>query len=58
MYGNLKCECKAAKSEIKLPVSDLSTSEEFYDQFKNSIRNAKCFNIWGFEQIGMYDPFP
>ena len=58
MYGNLKCECKASKSENKLPASDLSSSEEFYDDFKNSIKNAKCFNIWSFGQIGMYDPFP
>lgn len=58
MYGNLKCSCKASKSDIKLPASDLSSSEEFYDQFKNSISNAQTFNIWSFEQIGLYDPFP
>jgi len=58
MYGNLKCSIKAEESEIKLPAEELSTDEEFYDTFKNPIRNAQSFNIWNFEQIGMYDPFP
>ena len=56
MYGNLKSSEKYSK--IKFPSSELSTNEEFYDKFKSVIINAQGFNIWSFEQIGLFDPFP
>ena len=56
MYGKLKNSDMI--TEIKLPDSDLSTSKEFYASFKSSIFNARSFNIWSFEQIGLFDPFP
>ena len=55
MYGNLK---NNDISNFNLPSKDLVCKEEFYDDFTKSILRAKAFNIWSFEQIGLFDPFP
>ena len=53
MYGYLK-----DYYPMNLPSQDLKSDDEFYLLFKPSISEAQSFNIWSFEQIGLFDPFP
>ena len=54
MYGVLK----SGKKPEYMPNSTYGFSENDYDEFAKSIKNAKSYNIWSFEQIGLFDPYP
>ena len=36
----------------------IKNSEAYNEKYKDAIKRAKSFHIWGFTQIGMFDPFP
>ena len=53
MYGFLENNIP-----LGLPSDDYGSDKAFYKMFKQSISEAKSFNIYSFEQIGLFDPFP
>lgn len=53
MYGYLK-----DYYPTNLPSDDYGTDAAFYKAFRPAIREAQSYNIWSFEQIGLFDPFP
>ena len=40
-------------------INEWTVSEKYIEKkYKNVITRAKSYNIWSFEQIGLFDPFP
>ena len=54
MYDKLTSDIKPHN----LPDDKYKCDEKFNSKFEGAIKRAKCFNIWSFEQIGMFDPYP
>ena len=56
MYGDLS----NTNQEFRYPDAKygIKDSEEYNIKYESAIERAKSFNIWSFEEIGMFDPFP
>ena len=54
IYGNLNM----GEEPKFLPDKKYKCTEKFLLKFENSFERAKSYNIWSFEQIGLYDPYP
>ena len=53
MYGLLSKKC-----QIKYPSKKFRISKAYTEKYKEAIEPAKLSNIWSFNEIGMFDPFP
>lgn len=55
MYGNMYMGIRDKK---KMPGKQYGLDQQFYDNFAEAISKAQPYNIWSFEQIGLFDPYP